>query len=211
MNFFCVAKKMGLLTSFRVAVAPLRLVGALRRRRVPSPCPAIASAAVDLAIFFCLFSRKRDRSSRDNGTARHLAAARLPRLPCASRPAVCDARAHFASLVSSPVSLSRHSFSDGGSRHFFCLFSGVALRCSTCGTVCIVMCCFVCKTVGVHGLVCKVSIARGTCQPEGDSRSGFPPAGLPSFPPPTRAQCFLEFSFDYSACVQPIASASLAA
>ena len=114
MNFFCVAKKMGLLTSFRVAVAPLRLVGALRRRRVPSPCPAIASAAVDLAIFFCLFSRKRDRSSRDNGTARHLAAARLPRLPCASRPAVCDARAHFASLVSSPVSLSRHSFSDGG-------------------------------------------------------------------------------------------------
>ena len=33
------------------------------------------------------------------------------------------------------------------------------------------MCCLVCKTVGVHGLVGKVFIARGTCQPEGDSRS----------------------------------------
>ena len=50
-----------------------------------------------------------------------------------------------------------------------------------------------------------------TCQPEGDSRSGFLPAGLPSFPVPRRAQRLLVFSFDYSACVQPIASASLAA
>ena len=32
---------------------------------------------------------------------------RLLGLPCASRPAVCDARAHFASLVSNP-SLERH-------------------------------------------------------------------------------------------------------
>ena len=56
----------------------------LRSCRVPSPCPAIASATADLAIFFVFFSKKRDRSSRDNGTARHLAAARLPRLPCAS-------------------------------------------------------------------------------------------------------------------------------
>ncbi|MBQ9087179.1 MAG: hypothetical protein IJY46_00200, partial [Lentisphaeria bacterium] len=46
-----------------------------------------------------------------------------------------------------------------------------------------------------------------TCQPEGDSRSGFLPAGLPSFPVPRRAQRLLVFSFDYSACVQPIASA----
>ena len=50
-----------------------------------------------------------------------------------------------------------------------------------------------------------------TCQPEGDSRSGFLPAGLPSFPVPRRAQRLLVFSFDYSACVQPITSASLAA
>ncbi|MBQ9088799.1 MAG: hypothetical protein IJY46_08490, partial [Lentisphaeria bacterium] len=41
--------------------------------------------------------------------------------------------------------------------------------------------------------------------------SGFLPAGLPSFPVPRRAQRLLVFSFDYSACVQPIASASLAA
>ena len=50
-----------------------------------------------------------------------------------------------------------------------------------------------------------------TCQPEGDSRSGFLPAGLPSFPVPRRAQRLLVFSFDYSACGQPIVSSDLAA
>ncbi|MBR7108317.1 MAG: hypothetical protein IKC89_07890, partial [Lentisphaeria bacterium] len=43
------------------------------------------------------------------------------------------------------------------------------------------------------------------------SRSGFLPAGLPSFPVPRRAQRLLVFSFDYSACGQPIVSSDLAA
>ena len=38
--------------------------------------------------------------------------------------------------------------------------------------------------------------------PEGDSRSGFPPAGLPLFPVPTRAQYRWYFPADYSACVR---------
>ena len=47
--------------------------------------------------------------------------------------------------------------------------------------------------------------------PEGDSRTGFPPAGLPPLPVPTRVQYHWYFPADYSACVQPITSASLAA
>ena len=74
-----------------------------------------------------------------------------------------------------------------------------------CTTAGMVMCCLVCKTVEVRDLVCQVSIVRGTCQPEGDSRSGFPPFSASH----SRAR-FLEFSFDYSAFVQPITSDPLA-
>ena len=38
--------------------------------------------------------------------------------------------------------------------------------------------------------------------PEGDSRTGFPPAGLPPLPVPTRAQYRWYFPADYSACVR---------
>ena len=48
--------------------------------------------------------------------------------------------------------------------------------------------------------------------PGEDSRSGFPPAGAPTFASShTRIRIDWYFPADYSACVQPIASASLAA
>ena len=52
----------------------------------------------------------------------------------------------------------------------------------------------------------RTNLPAGGRQP-----SGFLPAGLPSFPVPRRAQRLLVFSFDYSACGQPIASSDLAA
>ena len=73
------------------------------------------------------------------------------------------------------------------------------------------VCLLACRIAGVPDRQCNAFHRAQTCQPEGDSRSGFLPAGLPSFPVPRRAQRLLVFSFDYSACVQPIASASLAA
>ena len=73
------------------------------------------------------------------------------------------------------------------------------------------VCLLACRIAGVPDRQCNAFHRAQTCQPEGDSRSGFLPAGLPSFPVPRRAQRLLVFSFDYSACGQPIASSDLAA
>ena len=73
------------------------------------------------------------------------------------------------------------------------------------------VCLLACRIAGVPNRQCNAFHRAQTCQPEGDSRSGFLPAGLPSFPVPRRAQRLLVFSFDYSACGQPIASSDLAA
>ena len=73
------------------------------------------------------------------------------------------------------------------------------------------VCLLACRIAGVPDRQCNAFHCAQTCQPEGDSRSGFLPAGLPSFPVPRRAQRLLVFSFDYSACGQPIASSDLAA
>ena len=73
------------------------------------------------------------------------------------------------------------------------------------------VCLLACRIAGVPDRQCNAFHRAQTCQPEGDSRSGFLPAGLPSFPVPRRAQRLLVFSFDYSACGQPIVSSDLAA
>ena len=73
------------------------------------------------------------------------------------------------------------------------------------------VCLLACRIAGVPDRQCNAFHRAQTCQPEGDSRSGFLPAGLPSFPVPRRAHRLLVFSFDYSACGQPIASSDLAA
>jgi len=112
---------MGLLTSFRVAVAPLRLVDALRRRRVPSPCPAIASATADLAIFFVFFSGnvidQAVTTERRDTSQRHV---------CRGCLALLDLRSALLTLTSlrscripSPCPAIASATAD----LFFCLFS----------------------------------------------------------------------------------------
>ena len=74
-----------------------------------------------------------------------------------------------------------------------------------------VVCCLVCKTAGAHSLVCKISIAHKVASRRETAVPAFSPPAPPLFQFPFAYKVWLVLPFDYNACVQPIASASLAA
>jgi len=60
------------------------------------------------------------------------------------------------------------------------------------------------NVLGSRFVVAQGGVCKRCVQPEGDSRSGFLPAGLPSLSVDLRVQGGLAVLFDYNACVQPM-------
>ena len=55
-----------------------------------------------------------------------------------------------------------------------------------CNTTGVILHRFICSDISARLPVCRCPLCKQYFQPEGDSRSGFLPAGLPSFPVPPR-------------------------
>ena len=73
------------------------------------------------------------------------------------------------------------------------------------------LCYAVCQAVGVHGWVCKVFTVSRVASRRATAVPAFSPPDSPLFQFPLAYKVWLVLLFDYNACVQSIASASLAA